>query len=122
MVASHETALTIYELSDVMPAKLHFTIPPGFRKKPPKNLILHRSKLNEGDVEKREGFSVTTPLRTLVDVAEGNLSEDELAKALRDALDKGLVRLKKIDVTKISEKGKLRMLMAIKAIEEKKAA
>ena len=122
MVASHETALAVHELSDVMPTKLHFAVPSGFRKKVPKNLVLHRSKLGEDDIEKREGFSVTTPLRTLVDVAEGNLSEDELAKALRDALDKGFVQLKKIDVTKMSEKGKLRMLMAIKATQEKKAA
>ena len=122
MVVSHETALAVHELSDVMPAKLHFTVPSGFRKKVPKSLILYRLKINEGDAEKREEFSVTTPLRTLMDVAEGNLSEDELAKALRDALDKGFVQLKKIDVTKMSEKGKLRMLMAIKSIGERKAA
>jgi hypothetical protein len=64
---------------------------------------------------------VTTPLRTLADAAEGDLSDDELAKALRDALDKGLVQLSKIDVTKMSGKGKLRMLMAIKAVKERKS-
>lgn len=122
MVVSHETALVVHELSDVMPAKLHFTVPVGFRKKAAKNLVLHKSGLKEIDIERREGYSVTTPLRTLIDVAEGNLSEEELAKALRDALDKGLIQRKKIDVTKMTEKGKLRMLMAIKAIEEREAA
>lgn len=122
MVVSHETALTVHELSDVMPVKLHFTVPVGFRKKPSKNLVIHKANLKESDIEKREGYSVTTPLRTLIDVAEGNLSEEELAKALRDALDKGLVQLKKVDVTRMTEQGKLRMLMAIKATEERKTA
>lgn len=120
-VASHETALAIHEISDVMPAKLHFTVPPAFRKKAPKGCVLHRAKIEKNDIEQREGYSVTTPLRTLIDAAEGNLSEDELAKALRDALDKGLVQLKKIDITQMIEKGKLRMLMAIKTVEERKA-
>ena len=121
MVVSHETALAVHELSDVMPAKLHFTVPIGFRKKTPKAIVIHKADLKETAIEKREGYSVTTPLRTLIDVAEGNLSEEEMAKALRDAIDKGLIQLRKIDVTKMTEKGKLRMLMAIKAVEERKA-
>ncbi|MFH1725131.1 MAG: type IV toxin-antitoxin system AbiEi family antitoxin domain-containing protein, partial [Elusimicrobiota bacterium] len=32
---SHETALTLYELSDAMPSKLHMTVPPGFRRMAP---------------------------------------------------------------------------------------
>jgi hypothetical protein len=31
-VFSHATALSLHELSDVMPAKLHMTVPPGFRR------------------------------------------------------------------------------------------
>ena len=34
-VVSHETALQAFELSDVMPAKIHLTVPEGFRKQPP---------------------------------------------------------------------------------------
>jgi len=120
-VVSHETALAIHELGDVMPAKLHFSVPKGFRKKVPENIVLHKTKgLDPRDIEAREGFSVTSPLRTLSDAAESDLDENELAKALREATDRGLVRLKQIHVTEMSENGKLRMLMAIKAVEEKK--
>jgi predicted transcriptional regulator of viral defense system len=120
-VVSHETALAIHELGDVMPAKLHFSVPPGFRKKVPENIVLHKTKrLNPRDIEAREGFSVTSPLRTLMDAAESDLDENELAKALREAMDRGLVRLKQINVVEMSENGKLRMLMAIKAVEEKR--
>jgi predicted transcriptional regulator of viral defense system len=93
-VASNETALAVHELSDVMPSRFHFTVPPSFRKKAPKGCLLHSANLEKSDIEKRQGYSVTTPLRTLADAAEGDLSDDELAKALRDALDKGLVQLR----------------------------
>jgi len=121
-VVSHESALAIHELGDVMPAKLHFSVPPGFRKKVSENIVLHKTKdLDPRDIETREGFSVTSPLRTLLDAAESDLDENELEKALRDAMDRGLVRLKQIDVGEMSENGKLRMLMAIKAVEEKRS-
>ena len=34
-VYSHETALSIHNLSDAMPAKLHMTVPKGFRRVSP---------------------------------------------------------------------------------------
>jgi len=118
-VASHETALSIHDISDVMPAKFHFTVPPGFRKKVPPNVILHRAVLKPTEIEKREGFFVTSPVRTLKDAAESNLSDDELRKALQDAWQRGLIQLKKIDVSNLSDYGKDRMLMAFKMLEDK---
>jgi predicted transcriptional regulator of viral defense system len=54
-VYSHQTALGIYEFSDVMPAKLHLTVPPTFRRNAaiPKVLVLHRAGLKASDVEIR---------------------------------------------------------------------
>lgn len=92
---SHETALSIYELSDTMPAKLHMTVPAGFRRMAPipKGLVLHRGSLSKEDVELRHGYQVTRPLRTLADLAEeGRVSPDILRQAAREALDRGLVR------------------------------
>ena len=91
-VVSHDTALTVHEMSDVMPAQIHLTVPKGFRKKIPPGCVLHKSTLAPEDVESRTGFGVTTPLRTLLDVSAGALSQEHLNKALRDALDRGLVR------------------------------
>lgn len=96
---SHETALSVYELSDVMPARLHMTVPAWFRRMAPipKGLILHRGNLNKEDVDLRQGYQVTRPLRTLADlVAEGRVSPDLLRQAAREALDRGLVRLSAI--------------------------
>ncbi len=98
-VWSHTTALELYELSDVMPAKMHLTVPKKFRKWTaiPKHLVLHFTDLEVGDKVEQQGYLVTTPLKTIIDVVvEGKLSEDLLVQAIRDALQKGLVSRKDI--------------------------
>lgn len=93
-VWSYETALDIYELSDVMPAKMHMTVPKRFRKRAaiPKVLVLHFEDLAKEDIRFQQGYMVTSPLRTLIDIVESNrLSNDLISQALHDALHKGVV-------------------------------
>ena len=95
---SHETALAVHGLSDVLPSKIHLTVPTTFRKPGAKGTVLHRAKLAAKDVEEREGFLVTTPLRTLLDVsADEAISEEHLEKAITEALERGLVRRSKLE-------------------------
>jgi predicted transcriptional regulator of viral defense system len=91
-VVSHETALTVHDLSDVMPERVHLTVPRGFRKRVPAGCVLHFALLAEEEVESRPGYSVTTPLRTLIDVADSALSQEHLDVAVKEALERGLVR------------------------------
>ena len=91
-VVSHETALTVHELSDVMPERVHLTVPKGFRKRVPPGCVLHFASLTAEDIEPRPGYSVTTPLRTLLDVASSALSQEHLDFAVKEALERGLVR------------------------------
>jgi hypothetical protein len=64
-----------------------------FRKGAPKGVVLHRGKLDAADTEERQGFLVTTPLRTILDIAaDDGVSEEHLRKAIAEALDLGLVR------------------------------
>lgn len=92
-VASHETALGVLGLGDLLPKKIHLTVPPKFRKKPPRSVVLHRMKLSDRAVEERDGFRVTNPMHTLLDVsAAGEISQEQLERAVIDALHKGLVR------------------------------
>lgn len=98
-VWSHETALEIHELSDAMPAKMHMTVPKHFRKWTaiPKNLVLHFNDLPKAEVIAQQGYLVTTPLRTIADIAEeGKLSLDLIVQAIQDALRKGLISRKEL--------------------------
>jgi predicted transcriptional regulator of viral defense system len=112
-VISHETALTVHELGDVMPGKVHLTVPPRFRKQPPGGCILHRKFLAAEESENRGGFLVTTPRRTIQDVAEGTLALDQLEKAVRDGISRGLTSVQTIQRLSLSKgaKDKLRLIL-----------
>ena len=51
-VISHETAAALYELGDLLPAKIHLCVPSDFRKKPTKNIVLHKADLRESEIER----------------------------------------------------------------------
>jgi predicted transcriptional regulator of viral defense system len=90
---SHASALFLHQLSDVLPHRIHLLVPRSFRKAPPGGCTLHKAVFGPGDIEAREGFSVTTPLRTLVDVAQGrSVTDEQLERALAEARQRGLVR------------------------------
>lgn len=96
-VYSHQTALSIHELSDVNPAKLHMTVPIAFRRnaETPKVLMLHRGSLDEKDVEQRQGFAVTRPLYTIIDlVAAEAVSRDIVEQALTEGRKRGLITIR----------------------------
>lgn len=93
-VFSHQTALAIHDLSDVMPAKYYLSVPKGFRKyhPPPENLVLHFSNLQTQEILEFEGYKVTTPEKTIYDVLlDDEISEEFVTQAISDGIDKGVI-------------------------------
>ncbi|MHB8500888.1 MAG: type IV toxin-antitoxin system AbiEi family antitoxin domain-containing protein [Candidatus Acidiferrales bacterium] len=86
---SHESALALYDMSDVLPAEVHVTVPRTASRRRT-GIRLHTNRLRPSDVAKREGLPVTSVPRTIADVARAGLSEDHVANAIRDALQRGL--------------------------------
>lgn len=89
-VISHETALAASGIGEFESARVHMTVPPKFSKSDP-FVVIHRGVLDEHDVEQREGFKVTTVLRSLIDVAAARADVDQLARAITEAREAGLV-------------------------------
>lgn len=118
-VYSHETALSVYGLSDLMPAKLHMTVPPKFRRNAaiPGVLVLHRSRLHDDEIEAMQGFRVTLPLKTIADLlAAGYISADHLQQAVRQAAQRGLIsRSKLAAATRIADAVKKKIEELMKA-------
>jgi predicted transcriptional regulator of viral defense system len=54
---SHSTALSLHELSDLMPAKLHMTVPKVFRRNSAISeiLVLHHANLDKAEVQEMHG-------------------------------------------------------------------
>lgn len=93
-VYSFETALNIYEVSDVMPAKIHMTVPQSFRRGSaiPDVLVLHKENLQEKDFREIKGFRVTTPLKTILNLLEDNEIEEKIIKqAVTEFYERGLL-------------------------------
>jgi len=118
---SHETAADLYDLGDVMPARVHLTVPPGFRKPAPEGCVLHVARLVPGDIAARGGFRTTTPTRTVLDLAASPLAEDHFAKVLRDALRSGLVRRKHLASAELTDETRRRIERALATLGEEGA-
>jgi len=98
-VYSHQTALSLYDLSDLNPAKLHMTVPSDFRRNGeiPGILVLHYAELPKSDVQAGSGFKFTRPLRTILDLIEtGTVERNFIRQALRQAVDRGLITRQQI--------------------------
>lgn len=96
-VLSHETALRLHDLSDVVPQLVHVWVPyerrPRMRRSVPRGVRIHvtRARLQPTDVTLVNGLRVTTPLRTLIDAATGGTHPEQVALAITQALDRGWV-------------------------------
>jgi predicted transcriptional regulator of viral defense system len=107
-VFSHETALALHDLSDVMPANVHVTLPAAWRKRRlrvPKGLVLHFADVAKADRAWVGSVPVTAPARTLRDCAIGGVSPETMLKAIRDAATRGLVGRAEVAAIHLSRRG-----------------
>ncbi len=98
-IYSHETALALFDLTDVQPEKIHMTFPRGHRRSGdiPDALILHHADIDRGESEERMGYRVTTPLRTMTDLFRSmTLSPEFIRQALQEAQNKGFLTLQQV--------------------------
>jgi|SRR5690606_11433561 len=94
-VVSHETALSVHAAGELESGKVHLTVPPAFTMTDDA-VVLHRADLDGTDIVEHAGFRVTTPARSLVDVAAAGADEEQLARAIKDVLDRGLTTLRQL--------------------------
>lgn len=86
-VISHESALSLYRLSDVSPGQIHITLPTDYRthRDIPARFHLHHADLKDSEVRRVEGVPVTTPERTIRDCHAASVG----VRLLRQAIDEG---------------------------------
>lgn len=92
-VVSHESALDLFGLSDVIPDAVHLTVPRARRRlSKPSGVVVHTTTRppNPAEVLTRDGVRVTAPSRAIVDAAEAGLAPEQVVRAVREALERGL--------------------------------
>lgn len=86
--ASHDTAAAIYELTDVMPNRIHVTVSQPFRGRW-NGVVVHVASLANEEVTERAGIPVTTMVRTIHDIAHRS-GPDAARELAHEALARGL--------------------------------
>lgn len=87
---SHESALALYDLGDILPNRVHVTVPrPFHRISAP--FTVHLAPLPEGDVQPYNGVNVTTAARSIIDAASTGTDPTQIHKVVHEALARGLV-------------------------------
>jgi predicted transcriptional regulator of viral defense system len=105
-VYSHQTALSLHELSDLNPAKLQMTVPAHFRRNSdiPGIVVLHYHDLSRSDIQTGLGYKYTRPLRTILDLIEaGSVERTFIRQALLQAMDRGLITRQQLRSAHLSE-------------------
>jgi very-short-patch-repair endonuclease len=87
-VVSHRAAAALWRLVGFDPGIIELTVPRVRRRA--EAGIIHRHELSRADVTSVDGIPVTTPARTLIDLA-GVVPRDAVEEAMDDALRRGLV-------------------------------
>ncbi len=93
-VFSHETALALHDLSDVLPGRAHLTLPAGWRRRRlrvPSGLVVHFADVADPDRASFAAVPVTAPLRTLRDCIEADVAPSLVHQAILQARRRGLI-------------------------------
>lgn len=99
-VFSHQTALALHNLSDVLPARVHLTVPEAWRERRltvPEGVSLHYSDAAASETRWFGPVPATAPKRTLEDCAAADLPPELLRGAALDALERGMVACDELD-------------------------
>jgi len=98
-VVSHESALELHELSDVIPDAVHLTVPRserGLRRREGVRLHTTSRPPSEAEVQTIAGLPVTNPERSIVDSLEAGAQPEQIELAVRQAVRRLLTTPKRL--------------------------
>jgi predicted transcriptional regulator of viral defense system len=110
-VVSHESALELYDLSDVIPNAVHITLPRAKRgQRSRAGVRFHTIEHPRGSNEIRRvaGIPVTSPERTIVDSLEAGTQPEQIELAVHQALQRGLTTSRRLRAAAASRPTRVR--------------
>jgi predicted transcriptional regulator of viral defense system len=93
-VFSHSTALSLHELSELLPDRLHMTLPlseRGRQRQTLPGLVLHYAEIDDDDRSWYESVPITSVRRTLLDCVADQMNPALLREALGQAVERALL-------------------------------
>lgn len=119
-VVSHESALELHGLADVIPSAVHVSIPRakrGVRPRPGVRIHTLELPLAEDEVRAVNGVPVTSPERSIVDALDGGSAPEQIELAVRQALDRGLTTRRRLTETAKGRSSRVRSFI-VTAVEQ----
>jgi predicted transcriptional regulator of viral defense system len=89
-VLSHETALSVYNLSDALPGELHITLPRTSSRRH-KGIRCHTKTISDQEITRYQGLRITTIPRTIIDLVEAGFDSIQIEKTIHQALQRGMM-------------------------------
>jgi predicted transcriptional regulator of viral defense system len=92
-VVSHDSALDLLDLSDVVPDAVHLTVPRTnrySRRTPGIRIHTTARPIRPGEVVVRDGIRVTSAERSIVDAARAGTAPDQIVTAVAQAVERGM--------------------------------
>lgn len=125
-LVSHESALGLHGLSDVVPSSVHLTVPRSHRwvaGRVPRGIAVHTTTkaLPSDAVITHGAVRVTTPGRSIVDAAEAGTGPEQILLAIRQALDQGLTTPRELRAVVANRSARVKQLI-LRGIKEATAA
>jgi predicted transcriptional regulator of viral defense system len=91
-IVSHESALVLHQLSDVLPNTVHLLVSREHRGiRAPAGVTLHTTTtpIPDDEITTRNGIRVSTPSRAILDAASSGTAPEQIQMATRQALAEG---------------------------------
>ena len=88
-VLTHSSAVVLWRLGSERGSRIHVTLPGGGSRPARGAIVLHRSLLPKEHVTVRDRIPVTTPVRTIIDIADDS-TRRELERTIDEALYLGM--------------------------------
>ena len=99
-VVSHESALELHDLSDVIPRAIHLTVPRANRYlTAPPGVRLHtvNDPLEPPEIVIREGMRVTSVPRTIADCTQLGTGPEQIEMAVAEAIQRGITTRRRLE-------------------------
>jgi len=100
-VVSHESALDILGLGNIIPDAAHITVPRSRRHMsswPGVKVHTTTRRMVKKDLWTRDGIILTSPTRSILDVAEAGIAPEQIEIAVVQAINRGLVNARQLQI------------------------
>ena len=89
-VISHNSALSIYDLSDILPGEIHIIIPQT-RSRRRKGIKYHICRISKNEITSYKGLPITTVERAITDGIRSGLDANLIKQATNQGINRGMI-------------------------------